>query len=139
MQVGVDAVGGTRQRDAMDQEHKQHEVGQRGRDPHHLAADKLAVRAGLRRHAGAGGGVGVRLSPRGPAMPSPLFPSRVPQAPSLDEATPAAQDQVGESTHRGSTAVERGQPGRRLGTHGTRCLLFDERPLLTLSSCPRQI
>lgn len=42
MQVGVDAVGGARQRDAVDQEHEQHEVGQRGRDPHHLAEGKVA-------------------------------------------------------------------------------------------------
>lgn len=54
MQVGVDAVGGAGQRDAMDQEHEQHEVRQRGRDPHDLAVDKLAVRAWLCCLRGAG-------------------------------------------------------------------------------------
>lgn len=42
VQVGVDAVGGAGQRDAVDQEHEQYEVGQRGRDPHHLAEGKVA-------------------------------------------------------------------------------------------------
>lgn len=36
VQVGADAVGGAGQRDAMDQEHEQHQVRQRGRDPHDL-------------------------------------------------------------------------------------------------------
>lgn len=45
VQVGVDAVRGSGQRDAVDQEHEQHEVRQRGRDPHDLAVHKLVVRA----------------------------------------------------------------------------------------------
>lgn len=56
MQVGVDAIGGARQRDAMDQEHEQHEVRQRGGDPHDLAVDKLAVRVWLCCPCGAGWG-----------------------------------------------------------------------------------
>lgn len=47
VQVGVDAIGSAGQRDAVDQEYKQHEVRQRGRDPHHLAVGKVAVRARL--------------------------------------------------------------------------------------------
>lgn len=68
MQVGVDAVRGARQRDAVDQEHEEHEVGQRGCDPHHLAVDR-------------GRGRGVRSLPRKPGVPSPNFPSPRVQAP----------------------------------------------------------
>lgn len=56
MQVGVDAIGGAGQRDAMDQEHEQHEVRQRGSDPHNLAVDKLAMRVWLCCPCGAGWG-----------------------------------------------------------------------------------
>ncbi|KAL0620565.1 hypothetical protein AAY473_008890 [Plecturocebus cupreus] len=41
VQVGIDAVGGAGQRDTVDQEHEQHEVRQRGCDPHHLGMDKF--------------------------------------------------------------------------------------------------
>lgn len=69
VQVGVDAVGGAGQRDAMDQEHEQHEVRQRGCDPHHLAGDELTVRAWLCCPQGGVRGLGE------PDTPSPHLPS----------------------------------------------------------------
>lgn len=64
MQVGVDAVGGARQRDAVDQEYEQHEVRQRGCDPHDLAeGGELAVRASL------------CASPARPFLTEPVTPS----------------------------------------------------------------
>lgn len=69
VQVGVDAIGSAGQRDTVDQEYKQHEVRQRGRDPHHLAVGKVAVRARLCRQRGGG------LAGGEPVTPSPHVPS----------------------------------------------------------------
>lgn len=81
VQVGVDAVGGAGQRDAVDQEHEQHEVGQRGCDPHHLAVDRLAVRAWLRHHRGPGSGLGP--GPGSQACPPQSFLHRARAASSI--------------------------------------------------------
>lgn len=74
VQVGIDAVGGAGQCDAMDQEHKQHEVRQRGRDPHNLAVEKLAVRAQL--CPWPGGAAGAQALSQEPGTPSLHLTSR---------------------------------------------------------------
>lgn len=74
VQIGVDAVGGAGQRDTVNQEHKQHEVRQCGRDPHDLAVDKLTVRDSLCPRPGRGLGGAQVLSQRAShSFPPPSF------------------------------------------------------------------